>query len=143
MDLEPGTVFAGYRIVQQIGTGGMGAVYLVQHPRLPRQDAMKVIHSSPGLEDLWQLHFSLLSGQEYTVPGAFIANGVDQPGEAMPVATWTPPLPGQQAPPAPVHNGKANYFKVTAQQGGAFTVTNTRNNFSKTYRAGAGANGTK
>ena len=32
-------------------------------------DAMKVLFSSPGLEDLWQLHFSQLSGQEYTVPG--------------------------------------------------------------------------
>ena len=39
-------------------------------------DAMKVMYSSPGLEDLWQIHFSLLSGQEYTVPGMFIANGV-------------------------------------------------------------------
>ena len=28
----------------------------------------------PGLEDVWQIHFSLLTGQEYTVPGAFIAN---------------------------------------------------------------------
>ena len=37
-------------------------------------DAMRIIHSAPGLEDLWQLHFSLLSGQDYTVPGLFIAN---------------------------------------------------------------------
>ena len=106
-------------------------------------ETMKTVFASPGLEDLWQMHFSLLSGQEYTVPGAFIANGVDQPGDAMPIGTWTPPLPGQQAPPAPVHNGKSNYFKVTAQQDGTFTVTNTRNNFSKTYRAGAGANATR
>jgi competence protein ComEC len=106
-------------------------------------ETMKTVFASPGLEDLWQLHFSLLSGQEYTVPGAFIANGVDQQGDAMPVGTWTPPLPGQQAPPAPAHNGKSNYFKVTAQQDGTFTVTNTRNNFSKTYRAGAGANATR
>ena len=104
---------------------------------------MRALYSSPGFEDLWQMHFSLLSGQEYTVPGAFIANGVDQPGDAMPISTWTPPLPGQQAPPAPVHNGKSNYFKVTAQQDGTFTVTNTRNNFSKTYRPGAGANATR
>ena len=41
-------------------------------------EAMKIIHSAPGLEDLWQLHFSLLSGQEYTVPGMFIANAVDE-----------------------------------------------------------------
>ena len=42
-------------------------------------DAMKIIHSTPGLEDLWQVHFSLLSGQEYTVPGMFIANETDEP----------------------------------------------------------------
>ena len=47
-------------------------------------DAMKVLHTSPGLEDLWQVHFSQLSGQEYTVPGMFIANTVDEPIAAMP-----------------------------------------------------------
>ena len=26
-------------------------------------DVMKVLFSSPGLEDLWQIHFSQLSGQ--------------------------------------------------------------------------------
>ena len=57
MDLEPGTVFAGYRIVQQIGTGGMGAVYLVQHPRLPRQDAMKVIHSHLSSDPVFAARF--------------------------------------------------------------------------------------
>jgi len=104
--------------------------------------AMRSMFSSPGLEDIWEMHFSLLSGQEYTVPGAFIANQIDQQGDAMPIGTYTPPLPGQQAPPAPAHNGKSNYFKVTAQQDGTFTVTNTRNNFSKTYRPG-GTNATK
>ena len=49
-------------------------------------EVMHVIHTAPGLEDLWQLHFSLLSGQEYTVPGLFIANETDQPQLAMPVA---------------------------------------------------------
>ena len=103
---------------------------------------MRSLFSSPGLEDVWQIHFSLLTGQEYTVPGAFIANTIDQPDGTMPIGTWTPPLPGQQAPPAPVHNGKSNYIKVTAQQDGTFTVTNTRNNFSKTYRPG-GTNATR
>ncbi len=103
---------------------------------------MRSLFSSPGLEDVWQLHFSLLTGQEYTVPGAFIANTIDQPDGTMPVGTWTPPLPGQQAPPAPAHNGKSNYIKVTAMQDGTFTVLNTRNNFSKTYRPG-GSNATK
>ena len=48
-------------------------------------DAMKVLFSSPGLEDLWQLHFSLLSGQEYTVPGVFIANTADEQPPSMPL----------------------------------------------------------
>jgi len=99
--------------------------------------SMRSMFSSPGLEDVWQMHFSLLTGQEYTVPGAFIANQIDQQSDVMPITSWAPPLPGQQAPPAPVHNGSASYFKVTAQQDGTFTVLNTRNNFSKTYRPGA------
>ena len=84
----------------------------------------------------------MLSGQEYTVPGVFIANQIDQPDTTMPIAAWTPPPQGQQAPPAPVHNGKSYFIKVTAQPDGTFTVTNTRNNFSKTYRPG-GINATK
>ena len=96
-------------------------------------EAMKIFFASPNLEDVWQLHFSQLGGQEYTVPGMFIANLFDEQQEAMPVAPFTPPPQGQQAPPAPAHNGKAYYIKVSAQQDGIFTVTNTRNGFSKTY----------
>jgi beta-lactamase superfamily II metal-dependent hydrolase len=98
-------------------------------------DAMKVIHSSPGLEDLWQLHFSLLSGQEYTVPGMFIANTVDEQQPAMPIAAMPAPQPGPGAPPPPAHNGTAYWIKVSAQPDGTFTVTNSRNGFSKTYKA--------
>jgi beta-lactamase superfamily II metal-dependent hydrolase len=98
-------------------------------------DAMKVIHSAPGLEDLWQMHFSQLSGQEYTVPGMFIANTVDDAQQTMPVAPYQA-QPGAQAPPAPVHNGTAYWIKVSAESDGTFTVTNTRNNFSKTYKPG-------
>ena len=104
---------------------------------------MQSVFSSPGLEDAWEMHFSQLSGQEYTVPGAFIANQLDQPDTAIPTAAWVAPPQGQQPPPAPVHNGKSYFIKVTAERDGTFTVTNTRNNFSKTYRAGAGANATR
>jgi competence protein ComEC len=96
-------------------------------------DAMKVIHSSPGLEDLWQIHFSLLSGQEYTQPGMFIANLVDEPQTAMPIQPIAAPAPGPNAPLPPQHNGPAFWFKVSAKQDGSFTVTNQRNNFTRTY----------
>jgi beta-lactamase superfamily II metal-dependent hydrolase len=96
-------------------------------------DVMKVLFSSPGLEDLWQMHFSQLGGQEYTVPGMFIANLTDQPLTAMPVAPIAAPPPGPNTPPPPAHNGPAYWFKVTAQTDGTFTVTNTRNGFAKTY----------
>jgi competence protein ComEC len=103
-------------------------------------DSMQVLHSSPGLEDLWQMHFSQLSGQEYTVPGMFIANLLDEPSAAMPVAAITAPQPGPNAPPPPAHNGPAHWFKVTAQRDGTFSVTNTRNGFAKTYAPVAGTN---
>jgi hypothetical protein len=95
---------------------------------------MKALYSAPGFEDLWQIHFSLLSGQEYTVPGLFIANGIDEPPAAMPVAPMPPPQPGPNTPPPPVHNGRAYWIKISAQEDGTFTVTNARNGFSKTYR---------
>ncbi|MFD0362861.1 serine/threonine-protein kinase [Nocardia sp. GCM10030253] len=41
--LLPGTVFAGYLIERRLGSGGMGAVYVAKHPRLPRRDALKVL----------------------------------------------------------------------------------------------------
>ena len=43
MSLGEGDVFAGYSVVRQLGAGGMGEVYLVQHPRLTRYDALKIL----------------------------------------------------------------------------------------------------
>src|ERR1700739_1353476 len=43
MAVAVGEVFAGYTILRVLGTGAMGTAYLVQHPRLPRQDALKVL----------------------------------------------------------------------------------------------------
>src|SRR5262249_7421419 len=97
-------------------------------------EAMKIFFSAPRVEDVWQIHFSQLGGQEYTVPGMFIANPFDQQPETVPVAPFAPPPQGQQAPPPPEHNGKAYYLKIAAQRDGTFTVTNTRNTFTKTYR---------
>jgi competence protein ComEC len=97
-------------------------------------ETMKTLFASPGIEDVWQIHFSQLGGQEYTVPGMFIANLLDAPLTAMPVAPIAPPPAAANAPP-PAHNGPAYWIKVTAQMDGSFTVTNARNGFAKIYTA--------
>jgi competence protein ComEC len=98
-------------------------------------EVMKTIFSSPGLEDLWQIHFSLLSGQEYTVPGMFIANVFDDRPADLPLAPASAPQPGAAATPPPAHNGAAFWIKLVAEQDGSYTVTNARNGFTKTYAA--------
>ncbi len=98
--------------------------------------SMQTLFSSPGIEDVWQIHFSQLSGQEYTVPGMFIANSIDDPLTAMPIQPIAAPAPGPNTPPPPAHNGPAYWIKVSAQTDGTFTVTNARNGFAKTYGPG-------
>lgn len=98
-------------------------------------EAMTILYSSPGLEDLWQIHFSLLSGQEYTQPGLFIANLLDDPLTAMPVEPIAAPPPGPDRPPPPQHDGQAYWIKISAKKDGSFTVTNQRNGFVKFYAA--------
>lgn len=44
MGLSAGDVFAGYTIDRLLGSGGMGEVYLAQHPRLPRREALKILN---------------------------------------------------------------------------------------------------
>jgi beta-lactamase superfamily II metal-dependent hydrolase len=96
--------------------------------------AMEVLFTSPRLEDIWQMHFSQFSGQEYTVPGLFIANRFD--GEtSVPIAPTEAQSPTPADPPIPAHEGPASYIRVSATADGTFTVTNTRNGFAKTYSA--------
>jgi competence protein ComEC len=95
--------------------------------------AMKTLLGSPGLENLWAIHFSELGGQEYTVPGLFIANVLDEPQTAIPLAPMILPVGGTAASPPPAHNGMAYWIKASAQSDGSFTVANGRNGFSKTY----------
>jgi hypothetical protein len=109
-----------------------------------------------GIEDLWQLHWSYNAGLE-NAPARFIAN-VDDAATIANVLTSPPPTPGAPAAPraggpagpggpgapvggpgrgaggGPAAHTPAYAIKVTAQQDGSFTVTNTRNGFSKTYR---------
>lgn len=72
-------------------------------------DAWQIVKDSPGLEDLWQLHYALEGGKEHNVADPFIAN-VDE--QCM----------GQ-------------YVKLTADGNGSFTVWNQRNKFEKVYKA--------
>lgn len=69
--------------------------------------AWMIVHDSPGLEALWQLHYAVDGGKDHNVADDFIANL----GE----------------------NDQGNYIKVSAQPNGTFTVTNSRNKYQKTY----------
>jgi hypothetical protein len=72
--------------------------------------AWDIIHSSPGLQALWQLHFSDAGGSEHNSPDAYIANVSDSPDTGY-------------------------YLKVTANQDGSFSVYNARNKVTKEYPA--------
>jgi eukaryotic-like serine/threonine-protein kinase len=51
--VEAGTVLAGrYRVVRQLGKGGMGSVYLVQHLHTDQQLALKVLHATVVTDEL-------------------------------------------------------------------------------------------
>ncbi len=58
MTLTPGDVFAGYRIVRLLGSGGMGEVYLAEHPRLPRRDALKILSSAVSADTVFREGFT-------------------------------------------------------------------------------------
>ena len=97
-------------------------------------DTFRVLRELPGLEDLWQLHWSYNVGLENT-PATFVANIEDN---ATLAGVLAPPQ-GTGARGGPGGFGGAAHtpaylIKVSAQQDGTFTVTNTRNSFTKTYR---------
>jgi beta-lactamase superfamily II metal-dependent hydrolase len=110
---------------------------------------MQTLHTSPGLEDIWQLHWAYAAGLEHNTPALFIANMEDNATMANvllnPPATFGQPGAGRPGPGGPPpqggpggrgdHTGPAFWIKVSAQSDGSFSVTNTRNNFTKTYAA--------
>ena len=71
-------------------------------------EAWQTIHDSPGLEDFWQLHYSVAAGKDHNSPDPFVAN-IDE-----------------------ICRGE--WLKVTAGKDGSFTVLNKRNKFEKTYK---------
>jgi competence protein ComEC len=66
-----------------------------------------LLRATPGLEDIWQDHYSVTGTKNTNPPDDFIANL------------------------EPTDGGRL--IKVSAKSNGTFTVTNTRNGFSKTY----------
>jgi len=67
----------------------------------------QTIRDTPGLEDLWQLHFAVAGGKEHNSSDTLIAN-TDE-----------------------ICEGK--WLKLTVRPDGSFTVYNARNKFEKTY----------
>jgi beta-lactamase superfamily II metal-dependent hydrolase len=98
---------------------GPAAIVHALHPRVAimnngarkggSPEAWQVVHSSPGIEDIWQVHYAIAGGKENNVPDSFIAN-IDE-------------------------NCEGKYIKLSVMPDGSFTVTNSRNNFRKTYKA--------
>lgn len=67
----------------------------------------KIVKSSPGLEDFWQLHYSDNVSKEENSSEQFIANFTAADG--------------------------GHYIKLSARSDGSFTMTNSRNGFKKDY----------
>lgn len=73
--------------------------------------AYETLSKIPGVEGIWQMHRSLVSDAAHNTSESMISN---------------------------LDEGKADQFKsikVSASKDGTFTVVNSRNNFSKSYRA--------
>lgn len=58
MPLANGEYFAGFHILRPLGFGGMGEVYLVEHPRLPRQDALKILPAEMSEDSEFRARFN-------------------------------------------------------------------------------------
>jgi beta-lactamase superfamily II metal-dependent hydrolase len=67
----------------------------------------RTLRAAPGLEDIWQVHYSIAGGTESNPSGDYIAN---------PEGT------------------EAHWLRLSAESNGTFTVINSRNGFRKVYR---------
>ncbi len=67
-----------------------------------------ILRATPGLEDIWQVHYSAAGTKATNPPDDFSAN---------------------LGPP-----DKRNLIKLSAQRDGSFTITNSRNGFIKIYK---------
>jgi competence protein ComEC len=69
--------------------------------------AWQIVHDSPGLEDLWQIHYAAEADRDHNVADDHIANVKE--------------------------NCEGKYLKVSAESDGSFSVTNGRTGVEKTY----------
>jgi len=100
-------------------------------------ETFHTLEGAPGLENVWQLHWSVNGLLEHNNAAAFIANIEDPATTGALIANPpAPTAPGTRPPEIgnPEHS-PAYWIKVSAQADGSFTVTNARNRFSKTYSA--------
>lgn len=68
----------------------------------------ETLRGAPGMEDIWQVHYSLAATMDSNPPDDYIAN-IDS-------------------------NCQGKWIKLSAQPDGTFTVSNGRNGFGKTYK---------
>jgi competence protein ComEC len=68
---------------------------------------LKILKETPGLQEVWQLHYSVAGGRELNAADPYIAN-LNEICEAK-------------------------WLKVTATKDGSFTIENSRNKHQKTY----------
>jgi serine/threonine protein kinase, bacterial len=81
MPLPNGATFAGFTIVRLVGSGGMGEVYLAQHPRLPRRDALKLLPPEWSVDAEYRTRFTREADLASTLWHPHIV-GVHDRGEA-------------------------------------------------------------
>jgi beta-lactamase superfamily II metal-dependent hydrolase len=70
-------------------------------------ETLKTLKASPGLQEVWQLHYSVAGGKELNTADTFISN-VDE-----------------------ICEGK--WLRLIAQKDGSFSIENSRNKHQKTY----------
>jgi competence protein ComEC len=133
VDLADLTVDREYPLVCPVNRLGTADLWVVSHHGLAQSDSLPFVHAlhprvalmnngarkggdpavwdrihdTPGLLDLWQLHFAVAGGKEHNSADPFIAN-VDE-----------------------ICEGK--WLKVTVLKDGSFTVYNSRNRYEKSY----------
>ena len=69
--------------------------------------AWQTLHDTPGLADIWQLHYAIDAGKDHNSPDTFLAN-LDE-------------------------SGVSHWLRLTADKDGSFAIYNSRNKFEKTY----------